>query len=431
MSATSLLLLAHTALLSALWIFYYGRMTMALRQVRLVRDVLAPAADRGAGALPSLTVVVTARDEEAEIETTVRGLLAQRYPDLQIVVVNDRSRDRTGAILDGIASEPAARGRLEVIHNGSKPEGWLGKCHACRIGAARARSAWILFKDGDVTLVGEDLLARIVRMAERQGLDHIALIPDMGPVSAMQSALVGAFGQAFLVLARAHEMDEDRPRGGAGIGAFNLMRRDAYLSVGGHERLRMDPGDDVKLGQLLKEAGYRQRIYSGLGLVLCPWQRGTAGVVRGLEKNAFSGVRYSVFLLASLSILVAWMTVGPLLNGIAGLVIGGAGAPPFVRAAAWAPFAIQQGIALLGWVLRGRIFGVSFAAALLYPLAVVLLGIAVWNSAIRTLRRGGISWRGDFYPLAGLREGLVRPGAGLGLGTGGRRRAGGPEEAAP
>jgi cellulose synthase/poly-beta-1,6-N-acetylglucosamine synthase-like glycosyltransferase len=413
MPLATVIVLGNAALLSLAWIAFFLQMLAAMRQARPLAQVLAES-EAGSGTgddgpLPPLTVVVTARDEAGGIEATVRALLAQEYPGLQVVVVDDRSTDGTGELLDRIVAEGAAPERLEVVHNLLRPDGWLGKCWACRRGAALAKGEWILFKDGDVTLVGKDTLARIIRFARRSGLDHVAVIPDMGPMPVMQAAVVAAFGQMFLLLTRAHEMDRDLRRGGGGVGAFNLVRRAPYEAIGGHERLRMDPGDDVKLGQLLKGAGARQRIFVGTGLVRCPWQRGALGVVRGLEKNGFSGFNYSLARLALFTALGGWFVYGPLLSGFFGPLVAGGGAG--IAAAAWIPAAILAALAVGSWALDLFNYPLPLASVLLYPVAVAILFGAMWNSAIRTLARGGIEWRGDFYPLAELKGGLVRAGA--------------------
>ena len=110
----------------------------------------APPRDGPAAALPTLSIIVTARNEAGAIEGTVERLLRQRYPGLQVIVVDDRSTDGTSEILDRL--EGAAGGRLDVVHNRDLPPGWLGKCHACRTGAERARGDFLLFLDGDVAL---------------------------------------------------------------------------------------------------------------------------------------------------------------------------------------------------------------------------------------------------------------------------------------
>ena len=87
--------------------------------------------------LPSLTIVVPARNEEAEIEAALRSLLQLNYPQYQIVAVNDRSTDQTGAIMERLAAEPASAGKLRVLHVRDLPSGWLGKVHAMWLGSQR------------------------------------------------------------------------------------------------------------------------------------------------------------------------------------------------------------------------------------------------------------------------------------------------------
>jgi glycosyltransferase involved in cell wall biosynthesis len=387
------------------------------RQVRRLDEVLglrpgdgAASAPPSGAPLPALTVVVTARDEAEGIEATVRGLLAQRYEPLEVVVVDDRSTDGTGAILDRLAAE--AGGRLAVVHNTHLPQGWIGKCHACHLGAARARGAFILFMDGDVELLRPDLLARIAALAEAERIDHLAITPDTRPMSALQSAVMAVFGHLFLMGAYAHEIDRDRPRGGGGIGAFNMVRRSAYARVGGHALLKLDPGDDFKLGRLLKESGARQRLYDGIGLIRCPWHRGVRRIVGGLEKNFFAGFDYSVTVCAAFTLLIGFLYLGPLLFAIAAAaaLAGGAPAP---AALGLLPLAAQTAtLAAAARVQVERQGGSATVQVLLYPLGAVIVLAALWNSAWRTLRRGGILWRDTFYPLADLRRGLVRRGAG-------------------
>jgi len=407
-------------LLSVVWILFGRTVLLAARQMRMLADLLAagPREPERSVPLPSLSVIVTACNEAAGIEASVRRLLAQEYPDLQIVVVDDRSTDGTGEILDRLAAAaPGAQaGRLSVIHNRSVPAGWLGKCNACRLGAERARGEWILFSDGDVELAQPDLLARVVRHAERHGLDHVAVAPDVRPMSGLQSGVMAVFGQLFLLAARAHEMDRDLPRGGAGVGAFNLMRRAAYERVGGHRLLRMDPADDMKLGMLLKETGSRQRLYHGAELVRCPWHRGVRNLVRGLEKNFFPGCGYSVVRTLLVTAGLSALNFGPPAVALLGTWMGAAGSGSWPRAAGlavlWLPAALEAFCLIGGYWVYGRRSGVEPWVVLLHPLSMLILIIALWNSTLRTLMRGGIVWRGTFYPLAELRPALVRPGDG-------------------
>src|SRR5260221_7548000 len=289
----------------------------------------------------------------------------------------------------------------------------MGKCDACHLGAARARGEWLLFTDGDVCLGGGLLLARVVALAERLRLDHVAALPDLRPMPPLQAALVAVFGQMFMAGARAWEMDRDRPRGGAGIGAFNLIRRAAYDRIGGHRLLRMDLADDFKLGRLLKESGARQRFYIGLDLVRCPWHVGALNVVRGLEKNFFAAFNFSLLQAAAATLGFLALTFGPLACGLAVTMLSRPAPPPLLLALAWAPFVLEPGFIAVSYLLEARRHGLNpWLLAALHPLGVLLLVLAIWNSALKTVLRGGVRWRDTFYPIAALRAGQVPPGAG-------------------
>jgi len=441
--AGGMVLPAAGALLGASWLILGLAVLASLRAIRPLREVLegepgtspapdlstTPKAPRADRPLPTLSVVVTARDEAGRIARTVRGLLAQRYPDLEVVVVDDRSADGTSEILDELAADPAgnAAGRLRVVRVEALPEGWLGKVHACRRGAERARGDWILFMDGDVELSRGDTLARVVRLAGRDRLDHVAVVPDSRPMSPLHAGLMAVFGQMYLTATRAFEMERDRPRCGGGIGAFNLVRRAAYERIGGHDLLRMEIADDFKLGRLLKESGARQRFYDGRDLVRCRWQEGTLEVIRGLEKNFFAGFDYSLWQVAAFTLIALALTFGPAILGLAGSSIQGTGgrSSPAAAAAPWAPLALQVTMILLISSRQAGSLGVPAPLlALLHPIAVVFLLGAAWNSALRTLRRGGVCWRGTFYPIDLLRRGIVPRGAG-------RRAAKSPGPAPP
>jgi glycosyl transferase family 2 len=403
---SSILLIAGAAL-SVLWLLLGYVVLRSGKNVPALAGVLARgSASRGPGGaeaappLPTLSVVLTARDERARIERAVRSVLTQDYPGLEIVAVDDRSTDGTTEILERLAA--GAPGRLDVVHVRALPDGWLGKCHACNAGAARAMGDWILFMDGDVELLSSELLSRVVALTTRDRLDHVALIPDSRPMSRLQAGLMAVFAQMYLAASRAYEMHRDLPRGGGGIGAFNLVRRAAYDRIGGHTLLRFDLADDFKLGRLLKESGARQRFYDAGGLVGCPWHEGALNVVRGLEKNFFAGFDYSLAQLGAFTLVVLALTFGPAIIAVLGRT-GAATVPLLIQTCFILAIAARQ---------SPRLGAGPWTLAVLSPISILLLLAAAWNSAVRTLLRGGVLWRGRFHRLAELRAGLVRAGVG-------------------
>jgi hypothetical protein len=363
---------------------------LALRAMRGVVSMrLLPTHQPRTGPRPAVSVVVAARDEETRIEAAVRGLLAQQGVDLRVIVVDDRSSDRTGDILRTLA---AADPRLTVVRIDHLPAGWIGKCHALRAGAAVATGDWLLFADGDIWLT-PDAVARAVRRAEDEGADHLTLVPGV-----RGATFLGAAGQLLLNLGlaqRADAVNRDRPGAYLGIGAFNLVRAAVYRRIGGHEPLRMEVVDDVKLGLLVRRAGGRSRVYFAPRDADADWCPDALGLVRGLEKNHFAMTGYRLVPVVAgvvvMGLFWAGAVVGPWTGTAAGTAAGLGLASLAVPAAAAA--------------VRLRS---SVGAALLVPLVLPMLGVSLVNSAARTLWRGGVRWRDTFYPLSALRAGLVR-----------------------
>lgn len=359
---------------------------------RHLSDV-APAPPRRAdGRVPSVSVMVPSCNEEAAIEKCIKSLLAQDYPALTIVAINDRSTDRTGEILQRLArGEP----RLIVRDVKELPEGWLGKNHANHIGASATDSDWILFTDGDV-LFEPDAIARAVTFAEREGLDHLCLMPGLIPGGYFESASCCLFGILFcLAFVTWHVRNPLRPDAFCGVGAFNLVRRRAYTTIGGHVPLRMEVGDDVKLGKLIKHGGFLSDAMAGWPTIRVRWQIGLWGVVKGLEKNGFCGADYVVWKSVRGFLILASIALAPIL----GMIFGADGSR--VVFAAW--FASQ--VALLGAAARRN--GSSLLHGLAFPVGCLTLALALIRSMILAVWRGGIIWRGTLYPLDALRRGLV------------------------
>jgi hypothetical protein len=340
---------------------------------------------------PRISIIVPARDEARHVEEAMRSLLAQAYPNFEIVAIDDRSVDGTGAILARLQAENP---QLRVLQVTDLPNGWLGKNHANALGASAAQGELLLFTDADV-LMTADTLDRAAGCMAREGWDHITAAPRAilpGPILS-QFALY--FGLLFSLFARPWSARNPRSRAHVGIGAFNLVRRSAYEAVGGHERLRMRPDDDLKLGKLLKSAGYRQLFVNGSGCVEVEWYGSWREVRDGLMKNLFAGSGYSVPVTVLGSLLHLLVLVGP----PAGLLLA-SGAARWLCAWACALLVLQ------GWA-SARELGTARWGGLLLPLFGVFGTYLMWRSMLLALSRGGIEWRGRVYPLEELRRNVV------------------------
>ena len=350
-----------------------------------------PGPRRAVARWPTVSVVVAARDEAAAIERAMRSLLALDYPVLELIAVDDRSNDATGAILDRLA---AADARLKVRHVRELPAAWLGKNHALALGAREAAGELLLFTDADVEFAPA-ALREAVAVLESEGLDHLALAPRLHMPGAWLAACVAYFGRQFYVFLRPWRARDPRSSAHIGVGAFNLIRASAYRAVGGHERIALRPDDDVKLGKLLKLGGFRQDLRHAPDALCLEWYRSVPEFVRGLEKNVLAGLDYHGLLgLAGLGALLS-LELLPWIILAAGDL-----------AARWAALgAILVGVGTLAAILREA--RAPVAAALLGPAAACVFVYAFARSILLTYARGGIVWRGTFYPLAELRKNKV------------------------
>jgi len=354
-----------------------------------VPDLLLPAHDLSPVGDPRVTVIVPARNEQADVAACLRSLLAQDYLNLRIIAVNDRSTDKTGAVMESLSST-----RLRVIHIAELPDEWLGKTHAMAVAAQASidedMPEFLLFTDADI-LFRPDAIRRALANAVATGADHLVVAPTT-IIRRWDEAAMLSFFQIFgLWAARPWKVSDPKAmRDAIGIGAFNLLRTSAYRKIGGFQALRMEIVEDLGLARRIKRARLAQRFAFGLGLVSVHWASGADGIVRVMTKNIFAatGFHISILLLGCM-----WL--------------GGFCVMPFAavwRPALSIPCAITIAAICIAYYLLSARSGLSAWNALLTPFAGMLFIYALLRSMLTTLRQGGVVWRGTFYPLAELRK---------------------------
>ena len=342
--------------------------------------------------LPRLSVVVPARDEGSVIARAIGSLLEQDYPDLEVIVVDDRSSDTTGAVLHELATSDR---RLLVLRIDELPAGWLGKNHALWRGADGARGEWLLFTDADVVFA-TSALRQAVTYAVTEGLDHLTLAPRLVARGLALRAFVAFFGYAFVALWGAYLSNDPKSKRGVGVGAFNLVRRSAYERIGTMRALSLRPDDDIRLGRRLRGFGFRQRILNGNQLMSVEWYPSLGAAISGLEKSMYSSMEYRVVdalgVLLYLGATMVWPFVGVLLlGGIDRVLLA------IVVACLMAALleTYRQSMSL-------RLTPAALAIAVLLPFSAACFGWAIVRSVYLAETRG-VRWRGTTYPLSLLR----------------------------
>ena len=343
---------------------------------------------------PRVSVVVPARNEEEHIRETLARLLALDYSNYEIIAVNDRSTDHTGQIMDEIAASSRAHGLLQAIHISELPSGWLGKTHAMWTAGQQATGDWLLFTDADV-LFKPDSLRRAVAYAEAERAGHVVLFPRMIMKGWGEKMMIAFFQALFVFGHRPWKVADPKAPDHMGVGAFNLVRRPVYDAAGTYRALRMEVVDDMKLGKVIKNAGFAQRNVSGDDLISLHWAKGAFGIVDNLTKNFFTVLSFQWPRTVACIVGLGFLNLGPFL-GI-WLAHGWARVPYAI--ALGSLFAIYCGMSARSAVPPYYFF--------LHPVSTSLFMYTLTRSMFHTLWNGGIVWRGTKYPLEELRKGLV------------------------
>jgi len=423
---------------------WFSRIVEAAFGMPHVADIARPEWDRRPATPngePRVSIVVPARNEEEHIRETLVQLLALDYSSYEIIVVNDRSTDRTGQIMDEVADgaasaaesdgverlnrsgeplrHPKARvnpetdlledadgklhaeadrsvrpTRLKVIHISELPSGWLGKTHAMWTAGQQASGDWLLFTDADV-LFKPDSLRRAVAYAEAERADHVVLFPRMIMKRPGEKMMIAFFQALFVFGHRPWKVADPKARDHMGVGAFNMVRRPVYDAVGTYRALRMEVLDDMKLGKVIKNAGFAQRNVFGEDLISLRWAKGAFGIVNNLTKNFFAVLSFQWWRTVATIVGLGFLNLGPFLG--------------VCLAHGWArvPYGIALGSLFLIY------YGMSVRSAVppyyffLHPVSTSLFMYILLRSMLYTLWNDGIVWRGTKYPLEELRKGMV------------------------
>ena len=248
--------------------------------LRLVTRPLRPWPDTP----PRLTLLIPAKDEGERIGRCLRSALAQDYPDLELIAINDRSTDQTGAVMDQVAAEDPRLRVLHIPHDGL-PAGWSGKSHALHQAVTHAKGDWLLFVDSDVVLEPDAARAAVSR-AVAQEYDLFSFLPRLEAHTFWEELIMPLGGVALSVMFLVSMSNKDYlPRHGFANGQFLLIRRSVYDAIGGHASIRSALGEDVAMARRVKAAGFKTRITWGADFLAVRMFDSLSGLIKGWARN--------------------------------------------------------------------------------------------------------------------------------------------------
>ena len=337
---------------------------------------------------PAIAIIIAVRNEEEELEKALNSVCNLNYSNYRLVLVNDRSTDRTPQILESFAQ---GFSHVTVIHINKLPDGWLGKSHALYQGYLNSREEWLLFTDGDVSFK-PDTLTKAISYSITQQLDHLVLLPHIHSRSALFNSVLATFKIMFDLQYRPWAAKNPHSGASIGMGAFNLVRRTAYETAGTHLRFALHPNDDLQLGEHIKSSGHKQDVLYGDEQIQYEWYNSLNAFINGLMKNAFSSVNYSFLkaVINSIAALLFFVLPVPV------LMVSGVPQQQYLAAII---LVSQLALYLLKPALHARWWYV-----LIIPFAAAVISFIMLKSAIITTLQRGIYWRENFYPLSQLKK---------------------------
>lgn len=381
-------------LVTVIALYWLAQVVASVLLVRGVPFLSRTAIPEGRADWPKLSMIVPACNEAATLEAALRSKLAEGYPNLEVVLIDDRSTDGTSELVDRLgALDP----RLQAVHVTTLPGGWLGKLHALQRGLDRATGEWILFSDADIHFA-PGALRRAIAHCEAHRLEHLSAFPTFWTKNVFYAAILTAFTRMFMLAGRPWKIADPDSKAGGGAGAFNLFTRKALDRTPGLEWLKLETADDVTLGRMLKRHGARSAFVNGAGDLALHFFS-TLGELSGSVEKASTVFGFKIAPVIGFAALGLTLELGAFAFAL--LATGP------LQLVAWGAVALS----VIASVVVGRFFGASVPAALLSPLGAATMIAVMGRVGVRVARQGGLRWRGTLYPaeelLAGRRFGSM------------------------
>jgi chlorobactene glucosyltransferase len=346
---------------------------------------------------PLISICIPARNEENNIRSCVEAALAQDYPNIEVIVLDDRSTDATLTQLQKIAAHDS---RLVPISGADLPDGWAGKPHALYQAAAAARGEWLCFVDADTFLTPKAISSCYVKALETEA-DLFTVMTEQVLGSFWEKVVMPLVMTALSVGFSPRKVNDPTRRDAVANGQFILIKRRVYDAIGGHEKVKDQIVEDKALSELVKWNGHRLVIADGMQVVRTRMYTSLPTMWEGWTKNIYLGLRDHVAMLflgafgASLGLIAAlFLPIWPLLGWFW-----------YANGGGWmALVVILEALLIWGYLIYFRALiahkmNISPWYALTTPLGAGIFAAMMLTSAWKVISGQGVTWRGRTYHM--------------------------------
>lgn len=342
---------------------------------------------------PSISVIITAKDEENEIEEAINSRLESDYPNIEFIIVNDRSIDRTLEIINGLAKKDK---RVKVVNIKELRDGWLGKINALNEGKKIANGDWLLFSDGDA-FIKAGTLKKVIGFCIEKKVDFVAVLPEFSSSNFFVDVAVSVFFRSLLTIGRAYKAEEKNSRVSVGSGSFNFVKREAFIEAGEFEKLKMEVIDDVAMGQILKSSGAKTSMLIGKKFVRVKWYSNLKSLFDGMGRAMMTGLGnfnfFQLFLLSTIAFIIDTTPFIILIPfGIPYLQLIGI---------------VSVVLIISATIITDNLMNRSFYYSFFLPIGYLLIYLISLYGGLKIFLNRGLTWRNTFYSINDLKNGRV------------------------
>ncbi len=340
---------------------------------------------------PKVSVIVTAHDGEENMRGSVAARLQDGYPDLEFILVDDRSSDATPRLMDELAAKDE---RVKTIHIHEVPGGWLAKVYAMQRGIEESSGEWLAFSDADAS-VNPGAMARAVSYCDSEQLDFLAVIPELYRSKTLTDSVSQVMLRIMLLAERVWKVEDANSSAAVGSPSFALVRRALLEEAGGFTELRMEPSQDEALARSVKAAGGRSGVVNGRGYVGSVFYRSLREAAVDMERSVYTSLgNFNLMRVFFLALLFFALEFGPY------LFFSPLGIPYHDI---FGTVAVALGIVVS--IIICRWMRLPLAAAFFFPVDLLIVTYSILRAGIVVALQGGLWWQDAFYSNEMLRMG--------------------------